>query len=102
MISGRDLAWRMWLMAFRTLCVALILLGSLTAIGCSVVFALRLVRPASFVEMPAPLAAFVAVMGTLFVLVGIKGLRIKSFRDVEAELEALRSARDSLERSINK
>lgn len=33
---------------------------------------------------------------------GIKGLRIKSLRDVEAELEALRSARDSLERSINK
>jgi hypothetical protein len=102
MISGKRLVWRIWLVSFRILCVALILLGSLVAISCFVVFVLRLVRPTSFVEMPAPIAALVAALGTLFVLVGIKGLRIKSYGDVEAELEALRSTRDSLERSINK
>jgi hypothetical protein len=102
MISGKQLAWWIWLMAFRILCAGCILLGSLTAISCSAVFVLRLIRPASFVEVPAPLAALAAVLGTLFVLVGIKGFKIKSFRDVEAELKALGSTRDSVERWINK
>jgi hypothetical protein len=64
--------------------------------------ALRLVRLASIPEMPVLAAAFAVVVGTLFVLAGIKGLKIKSLRDVEAELEALRTRRDRLERAINK
>jgi hypothetical protein len=41
-------------------------------------------------------------VGKLFLLVGIKGLRIESFGDVEGELKASGSARDGLERWINK
>lgn len=102
MISGKLLAWRVWLVGWRILCLGYIVLGSLAAITFSLVFALQLIRPASSAIVSEPLAAIGAVLGTLFVFRGIKGLTIKTRVDVKGEIAALGSSRERLERWINK
>ena len=102
MITGKLLAWRIWLVGFRILCLGCIVLGSLVAIACSLVFVLQLIRPTLSVEISEPLVALGAVFGALFVFMGIKGFKIKTPHHVQAEIAALGSSRDSLERWINK
>jgi hypothetical protein len=46
--------------------------------------------------------AFAMTMAMLIALVGAKGLRVKSPRDVSAEIGALELRRQKLERWINK
>jgi hypothetical protein len=48
------------------------------------------------------MAAFALILAILSVVIGIKGLRIKSLSDVTTEIEALGSRREELERWINK
>jgi|HubBroStandDraft_6_1064221.scaffolds.fasta_scaffold1328939_1 hypothetical protein len=95
MIFGKLLAWRIWLVGFRILCLGCIVLGSLVAIACSLVFVLQLIRPTFSVEISEPFVAIGAIMGTLFVFMGIKGLKIKTPDDVEAEIAALGSSREA-------
>jgi hypothetical protein len=102
MPSVKQLASWLWLLGFRIGCIGLIVMGALASLAFAVPFVLRLVKPASLPDMPAPIGAFIAVMAALFVVIGIKGLRIMSSTDATAEIAALGSQRDKFERWINK
>ena len=78
MISGRLLAWRIWLVGFRILCLGCIVLGSLVAIACSSVFVLQLIRPTLPSKSQEPFIAIGAVLGALFVFMGFKGFKNKN------------------------
>jgi hypothetical protein len=100
--SIKQVAWVLWLIIWRIGCIGFILLGSLGALTFGVTIALRFLRPASFPEISVPMAAFALILAILSVVIGIKGLRIKSLSDVTTEIEALGSRREELERWINK
>jgi hypothetical protein len=103
MESPDPIMVRLWFLGFRVLSVGVLVMGALAAVV-GVVTAVVSLLPRT---KPTPGLTFgsgvlFTVVGVTFVLIGIRGLKMRTRRDLDADIAKTASDRDSLERWINR
>jgi hypothetical protein len=103
MDSPDPMMTRLWFLTFRVLSLGAAVLGALAAIA-GVIVAVVSVLPRT---QPSPgltlsYGVLFIVGGAAFVLIGVRGFRMRTRRDVDADISKTASDRDSLERWINR
>jgi hypothetical protein len=103
MDSPDSFLFRLWLLGFRTLSLGLVAMGVLATIvgtALAVLVVARHLPPSSGFSLGTSLI-FVLV-GVTFVLIGVRGFRIRKRRDLGADIAQTASDRDKLVRRINR
>ena|ERR1700758_445679 len=102
MEQSDPLVFRLWSLGFRALALGLLVLGTLVAVVGALVFAVALIRglPSSS-HMSIGEGAIMLIGGMLFAEIGRRGLKIRSRKDLDADIEQTAKDRDRLEQWIN-
>lgn len=103
MDSPDPILIRLWFLGFRALSLGALIMGALVAVA-GVVVAVVSLLPRT---QPRPGLTFgygilFIVVGTPFVLIGVRGFRMRTRSDLDADVSKTASDRDSLERWINR
>jgi hypothetical protein len=103
MKSPDSLLFRLWSLGFRTLSLGLVLMGALAAIiGALLAFLVIVRRLPPTTGFSLGLSLLFVVVGVVFVLIGTRGFRIRTSRDLKADIAQTTGDRDGLERWINR
>jgi hypothetical protein len=98
--SEDTMTFKAWRLATHVLCIGLIAMGTLHVVAVSLWLLVKLLLAGdTFLGVFLKLGWILLALG--FVWVGLKGLRIRSRRDVEGQLAALDERRGALESWIN-
>ncbi len=94
---------RLWFLSFRVLSLGAVLMGALAAIA-GVIVAVVSLLPRT---QPSPGLTFsygvlFIVEGVTFVLIGVRGSKMRWRRDLDADISKTAADRDRLERWINR
>src|SRR3984957_11203452 len=103
MDSPDPLMTRLWFLSFRVLSLGAVIMGALAAVV-GVIVAVVSVLPRT---QPSPgltlsYGVLFIVGGVAFVLICVRGFRMRARRDLDADISKTASDRDSLERWINR
>jgi cytochrome c biogenesis factor len=103
MDSPDPLMTRLWFLIFRVLSFGAVVMGTLAAVA-GVIVAVVSVLPRTQAPPGLTLSygVFFIVGGVAFVLIGVRGSRMRTRRDLDADISRTASDRDSLERWINR
>jgi cytochrome c biogenesis factor len=103
MDSPDPILIRLWFLGFRVLSLGVLVMGALAAVA-GVIVAVVSVLPRTQPSHGLTLSYGVLfiVGGAAFVLIGVRGFRMRTRRDVDADISKTASDRDSLERWINR
>jgi hypothetical protein len=102
MESSDSLPFRLWSLFFRTLSLGVLIAGALAALLGTLTVILAIVRRSPVPGFSLGLSLLFIVGGAVLVLMGLRGFRIRTRRDLEAELAQTAADRDRLERWINR
>lgn len=103
-MDSRDpLRIRLWFLAFRALSLGLLVIGVLAAVF-GIIIAVVALLPQT---QPTPGLSFgygllCIALGVTFAVAGVRGFKMRTRRDVDAELSKTSSDRNRLERWINR
>ena len=94
---------RLWFLGFRVLSLGALVVGALAAVV-GVIVAVVSLLPRT---QPSPGLTFgygvlFIVVGVTFVLIGVRGFKMRTRRDLDADISKTANDRDSLERWINR
>ena len=94
---------RLWFLGFRVLSLGALVMGALAAVV-GVIVAVVSLLPRT---QPPPGLTFgygvlFIVVGVTFVLIGVRGFKMRMRRDLDADIAKTANDRDSLERWINR
>jgi hypothetical protein len=103
MDSPDPILIRLWFLGFRVLSLGALVMGALAAVA-GVIVAVVSLLPRT---QPSPGLTFsygvlFIVGGVTFVLIGVRGFKMRTRRDLDADISKTASDRDSLERWINR
>jgi uncharacterized YccA/Bax inhibitor family protein len=103
MDSPDQMMTRRWFLSFRVLSFGAVVMGVLAVVA-GVIVAVVSVLPRT---QPSPgltlsYGVLFIVGGVAFVLAGVRGFRMRTRRDLDADIAKTASDRDSLERWINR
>lgn len=103
MNSTDPLLVRLWCLALQTLSLTALLMGALAAVV-GVIYAVAALLP---LTLPTPGLSFgygvlSIAFGITFTVIGVHGFKMRTRRDVDAEISKISSDRDRLERWINR
>ncbi|SRR5579871_851881 len=100
---SETLTFRLWSLGFRALSLGVLVLGALAALVGAITVALAFFpRAASIPGVSFGRGVFFMIVGVLFVVIGARGIRIRTRDDIVADFEQTASDRDRLERWINR
>ena len=102
MESSDSLLFRLWSLCFRILSLGLLIVGALAALLGALTVILAIVRHSHIPGFSLGLGLLFFFGGAVSMLMGLRGFRIRTRRDWEAELAQTAADRDRLERWINR
>jgi hypothetical protein len=103
MESTDPLLVRLWVLAFRTLCLGALLTGALAmVVGVIVAASALLPRTQPSPSLSIGYGVVSIALGIIFAVIGVSGLKMRTRLDVDAEISKTSSDRDMLERWINR
>jgi type III secretory pathway component EscS len=103
MDSPDPIMIRLWFLGFRVLSLGALVMGALAAVVGLIVAVVSLLPR----TQPSPGLSFgygvlFIVVGVTFVLIGVRGSKMRTRRDLDADISKTANDRDSLERWINR
>jgi len=103
MDSPDPIMIRLWFLGFRVLSLGALVMGALAAVVGAIVAVVSLLPR----TRPSPGLMFgygvlFIVVGVTFVLIGVRGFKMRTRRDLDADISKTANDRDSLERWINR
>jgi hypothetical protein len=103
-MNSRDpLLFTLWLLGFRSLCFGLVVMGTLAALGGVLVAVVSLLPGTRPIQgLSIGYGALFIVVGVTFAIIGVCGIRIRTRRDLDQDIEQTASDRAKLERWINR
>jgi membrane protein implicated in regulation of membrane protease activity len=94
---------RLWILGFRILSLGALVTGALVAVvGVFVAVVSVLPKTQQSPGLTFSYGVLFIVVGTIFVLIGIRDFQIRTRRDLDADISKTAGDRDSLERWINR
>jgi hypothetical protein len=94
--------FRLWLLFFRTLCLGMLLMGSIVAVAGAMIAVAVLYTGRTPPGFSLGSGLLFLTVGTTFSVAGFRGFKMKSRRDLQADILNTASDRDKLERWINR
>ena len=103
-VKSRDsLLIHLWLLSFRALSLGVVVLGVIAAVGGTVTALVAVLpRMQSSPGLKFSTGVLFAIVGVTFVWIGVRGYKIRTRRDLDADISTTPGNRDSLERWINR
>jgi len=103
MDSPDPIMIRLWFLSFRVLSLGALVMGALVAVVGAIVAVVSLLPR----TQPSPGLTFgygvlFIVVGVTFVLIGVRGFKMRTRHDLDADISKTASDRDSFERWINR
>jgi hypothetical protein len=103
MDSPDPILIRLWFLGFRALSLGALVMGALAAVaGVIVAVASLLPRAQPSPDLNFGYGVLFIIGGVTFVLIGVRGFKMRTRRDLDADISKTASDRDSLERWINR
>lgn len=103
MASPDPIVFRLWLIIFRTLSLGMLVMGALATIGGAIIAVAAVLPEAQRIPgVSLGYGVLSIVVGVTFVVIGFRGFKMRTRRDLETDMSKTASDREKLERWINR